>query len=267
MNFVCAFLPEATPLIDELGLKKENSSTFTLYQKREHRLVVSGLGAEKIAHAVSFLHQLDSQPAVPWLNIGIAGHGSAEIGSAHLVVKCTDRKTQKSIYPPQLFSSLLPKTILETVEKPATDYKNGVAYDMEGYAFLKSASCHSSAELVQSVKVVSDNPDNPVSQFDKSTVHEMISSHLPSLVDLIDEMKALSHQILPSPEIELCFNKIFPCQSFTETQSHQLRKAIRQAIALGVPVNELESTSQDSKDSRSALRQINQLLDRKRLYP
>ena len=60
MNFVCAFLPEATPLIDELGLKKAHSSSFTLYQKREHRLVVSGLGPEKIAHAVSFLHQLDS---------------------------------------------------------------------------------------------------------------------------------------------------------------------------------------------------------------
>ena len=267
MNVVCAFLPEAAPLIEELGLKKEPSSSFTLYQNKEHRLVISGLGAKNITHAVSLLNQIDQRPSVPWLNIGIAGHGSAEIGSAHLVVKCTDRKTQKSIYPPQLFSSLLPKTILETVEKPATDYKNGVAYDMEGYAFLKSASCHSSAELVQSVKVVSDNPDNPVSQFDKSTVHEMISSHLPSLVDLIDEMEALSHQILPSPEIELCFNKIFLCQSFTETQSHQLKKAIRQAIALGVPVNELESTSQDSKDSRSALRQINQLLDRKRLYP
>ena len=267
MNFVCAFLPEATPLIDELGLKKEPSSSFTLYQKREHRLVVSGMGSEKIAHAVSFLRQLDPQPAVPWLNIGIAGHGSAELGSAHLVVKCTDRKTQKSIYPPQIFSSSLPKTILETVEKPATDYKNGVAYDMEGYTFLKSASCHSSAELVQSVKVVSDNPNNPVSQFDKSTVHGMISSHLPSIIQIINEMEALSHQILPDPKIELCFNKIFPCHPFTETQSHQLRKAIRQAIALGLPLSELEDASQDSTDSRSALRQINQLLDRKRLYP
>ena len=186
MNFVCAFLHEATPLIDELGLKKENSSTFTLYQKREHRLVVSGMGTEKIAQAVSFLRQLDQQPAVPWLNIGIAGHGSAKIGSAHLVVKCTDRKTQKSIYPPQLFSSLLPKTILETVEKPVTEYKNGLAYDMEGYGYFKSASRHSSAELVQSVKVVSDNPDNPICHFDKSTVHEMISSHLPSIVHIIN---------------------------------------------------------------------------------
>ena len=61
-------------------------------------------------------------------------------------------------------------------------------------------------------------------------------------------------------------NKIFPCHPFTETQSHQLRKAVRQAIALGVPLSELEDASQHSTDSRSALRQINQLLDRKRLY-
>jgi hypothetical protein len=266
MNVVCAFFPEAAPLVEELGLKKEPSSSFTLYQNKEHRLVVSGLGTKNITHAVSFLHQLDPQPSVPWLNIGIAGHGSAPIGSAHLVVKCTDNQTQKSIYPPQLFSCPLPKTILETVEKPVTEYKYGLAYDMEGYGYFKSASRHSSAELVQSVKVVSDNPDNPISHFDKSTVHEMISSHLPSIVHIINEMETLSHQILPDPEIELGFTKIFPSQPFTETQSHQLRKAVRQAIALGVPLSELEDASQHSTDSRSALRKINQLLDRKRLY-
>lgn len=266
MNFVCAFLSEATPLIDELGLKKAHSGSFTLYQKREHRLVLSGMGTEKIAQSVSFLHQLAPRPSVPWLNIGIAGHGRAEIGSAHLVVKCTDSKTQKSIYPPQLFSSLLPKTMLETVEQPVSEYKSEYAYDMEGFGFFKTASHYSSAELVQSVKVVSDNPDNPVSQFDKSTVHEMISSHLPSIIHIINEMETLSHQILPDPKIELCFNKIFPCHPFTETQSHQLRKAIRQAISLGLPLSELEDASQDSTDSRGALREINQLLDRKRLY-
>ena len=119
MNLITAFLQEAKPVIELLNLQKvEVPSPFKLYKGEIHNLVISGPGGENTTQAVSFLHGHLPSLFTPWLNIGLAGHGSENIGNALQVVKCIDENSGRSTFPPQLFTPIFPKTILKTVQHP-----------------------------------------------------------------------------------------------------------------------------------------------------
>ena len=269
MNIITAFLPEALSLIDHLGLKKTSSpeDPQTIFKNETHTLLISGMGSQNMINAINHLVGLSSVPSTPWLNLGIAGHGSAPIGSAHIVAKCFHESDTKSIYPPQLFSTPFNKTLLKTLKKPSIDYESETAFDMEGYSFFKTASKFCPIELIQSVKIISDNPENPLLEFNKSTVNKLFNPHIPSIIELINQMEIFAARLRPDSSLEKWFNKISPHQSFTETQTHQLRKAIRHAHTLEIPLEEIEKVVKNSKDSRSSMKRINEMLDKKRIFP
>ena len=159
MNFVCALLPEAKALIQELGLSKQKiESPFALFKNESHQLVVSGIGKQNVATAIGFLHGFAPSKNTAWLNVGLAGHGNAQLGTPVHIIKSTEHSTQKSYYPPPIFSSELAKSVLLTCDQPSTEYQPDTAYDMEGSAFFATASRFCTRELVQSVKIISDNP-------------------------------------------------------------------------------------------------------------
>jgi hypothetical protein len=269
MNVVTAFLSEAIPLIDELKLKKAQVPGFPLplYKNEEHFLTVSGMGCQKVSAAIDHLAKINFTRLTPWLNVGVAGHGNASIGSAHIVAKCSEQNSPRAIYPPQLFSKIFPTTILRTLNKPSSAYQIDIAYDMEGYGFFKTASKFTTLELIQSVKFISDNPSNPVKKFDKSKVDKIIRSHIHDIIQLINEMETLASSIRPTPEVEISLSKISQFQSFTETQSHQLKKAIRHAFSLKAPIDEIEKAASQASDSRSAIRKIYQIIELYRAFP
>ena len=269
MNIVTAFLSEGKPLIDGLKLKKAKVPGFhlPLYKSEEHSLTISGMGCQKMSVAIEQLAKLNSTQSTPWLNIGVAGHGNAPIGSAHIVAKCSEPNTSKAIYPPQIFSSVFPPTILRTLNKPSSAYEMNIAYDMEGYGFFKTSSRFTTLELIQSVKFISDNPSNPVKEFDKSKVDKIIRSHIHHVIELINEMETLASKIRPAPEVEIFLSRISHLQSFTETQTHQLKKAIRHAYSLEAPMDEIEKAVCQSSDSRSAIRKIHQIIELYRVFP
>jgi len=73
MNFVCALLPEAKALIQELGLSKQKiESPFALFKSESHQLVVSGIGKQNVATAIGFLHGFAPSKNTAWLNVGLA---------------------------------------------------------------------------------------------------------------------------------------------------------------------------------------------------
>lgn len=267
MNFVTAFLQEANPLIDELGLRKtEIPSPFQLYQSDKHMLVISGLGKENTMLAVSFLHGHQPNASAAWLNIGLAGHGSKTLGSALQVVKSVDEISKVTFYPPQIYSPIFSKTVLKTVNQASTEYLNGLAYDMEGSAFFKTASRFSSNELIQSVKIISDNPQNPFSQFDKSRTSEIISAHIPALLNLIEEMEETSQSLQPSDELSELYHEISSMLSFTATQKHQVKKNLQHAFALGIDPLVITELSRSKPTPRAFLSSFVKIIDQKRLF-
>ena len=267
MNLITAFLQEAKPVIELLNLQKvEVPSPFKLYKGEIHNLVISGPGEENTTQAVSFLHGHLPSLFTPWLNIGLAGHGSENIGNALQVVKCIDENSGRSTFPPQLYTSIFPKTILKTVQHPSNEYLSGHAYDMEGFSFFQTATRFSTNELVQSVKIISDNPGKPFSEFSKSETESLISPHLPNLLLLIEEMEKSSKSLQPKQEFIQLFQNLISLFSYSETQIFQLKKHLHHAFAIGIKTDSILKIAQESSDSRNFLSTFLMELDSKRLF-
>lgn len=267
MNFVVALPAEAKPIINHLGLTKQHlPSPFALFGDKTYQLVVSGIGKQNIAHAVSFLHGRKTCQNTPWLNVGLAGHGNAATGEAFQIAKYTDQQNEKTGYPPQIFSTPLHKTFLKTCNQPSSEYHSNTAYDMEGSAFFESAYRYSTTELVQSIKIISDNPQNPVSHFDKSLVHSLISPQLPKILSLSEEMIRAAKKISEPTEIETLFTEIIQIHTLTETQKYQIKKAIRHGRILGISISEIRQLANSEKNTKKFILNLNKKLEEKNLF-
>ena len=85
MNFLVALQPEARPLIEKFKLKKRNGSNpFPVFENESHCLAISGIGRIQAAAATGYLlGQLDGRPQA-MINLGIAGHGTLDVGTLFL---------------------------------------------------------------------------------------------------------------------------------------------------------------------------------------
>lgn len=180
-TFIYAALPcEAKPLIDSFRLKKQlDIHPFAVYGNDTLCLTVTGVGKTAMAAAVAYTQALfgTTSPSV-FLNIGIAGHQDYPLGKLLLVDKISDVDTARAHYPPVIIKTSLPRATLHTVSKPVNHYSEDTLYDMEASAFYETAARFSTSELIQCLKVVSDNTASPASQINAQQVTQLIAAHI-----------------------------------------------------------------------------------------
>lgn len=238
VNIVVAHGLEAKALVKMLELERYHASArFVEYSNSNKlRLVVSGIGKKAMIAAVTYLGEQQASDDVEcraWLNIGIAGHRDAPLGSAWLGNKITDQSSGVSAYPPQLIEGVEVGSVV-TVDDPETLYPLDAAYEMEASAFYAEATKYSTAELVQVFKVISDNLENPISEIDIRSVPGLIAAQAPQLRVLVDGISVIaqqhnSNQRLPSYYHEICL-KIH----LTVNQNLQLKRLCQRYKALGL---------------------------------
>jgi len=214
---------EAKPLIQFFGLKKDlNVHTFSLYKSGQIVLTVTGVGKVAMAAAVAYVLALFSrQPYPVLLNIGIAGHKTQAIGYLYRAIKIIDGDTGKTYYPPLITKTTIDSNVLYTASKPVNQYKADQIYDMEGSAFYETAIRFSSSELIQSIKIVSDNEHSPIDKINAKQVYQWIFQQT-SLIDrVIKDLLRLSETLIPiEPK---AYQKIIEEQHFTVSQQIKLK--------------------------------------------
>mgnify|MGYP006156107111 CR=1 FL=1 len=236
VNIVVAHGLEAKALVKILGLKREKTcSDFLEYGNSNNlRLLVSGVGKVAVAAAVNHLGEqqgLDNGEKRAWLNIGIAGHRNAPLGSGWLGNKITDQRSGSSAYPPQLIDGIQLGSVV-TVDEPENSYPLNAAYEMEASAFYTEATKYSTAELVQIFKIISDNLENPLSEIDLQRVPGFIAEQAPQIVSLVEKMSAIVEQYNVSQRMPSQYQDI--CENFrlTVNQKLQIRRLCQRFKAL-----------------------------------
>ena len=257
MSFVIAFPGEAQPLIDFYDLQKVGDLPFPYYQKDNHKLVLSGMGRKKTAEAVNFLKTKNASPNQTWINLGIAGHGSLEIAQPFLAGKIEDDLSENCFYPPQIYDHAFPVSCLKTCSQPCLYYEPELGYDMEAHAFYSSVVSVTTRELVQVVKVTSDNPSSPLSNFSRKDVPKFIENQLENITRLVDQMEKTNLSIQIEPEISNTYESVREIHHFSSTRSHQLHDLIRHSNALGLSLEEIVSIAKSAKDGAEVISSIN----------
>lgn len=238
VNLIVAHGLEAKPLVRMLQLERdEASSDYVQYSSpNKLRLLVSGMGKESVAAAVTYLAEQqanDDGEIRAWLNVGIAGHRDAPLGSAWLGNKITDMRSTTSAYPPQLMEGIRSGRVV-TVDEPENEYPLDAAYEMEASAFYAEATKYSTAELVQVYKVISDNLANPISEIDLGSVPGLIAEQESQLRKLINAMSGIVEQYNSYQQLPRYYHETCSQLRLTVNQKLQLKRLCQRYKAMGL---------------------------------
>lgn len=225
---VCALACEAKCLISHLRLQCKVSSPFPFYCRESVCLVISGVGKVRAAAAVSYVQAFLGNPFSPaYFNIGIAGHAHWPLGTGVLAHQIVDHATKRAFYPIFVCDRPVKTAAVRTVDKPEFSYSEEVVFDMEAAGFWMIASSFSTAELIHSYKVVSDNWENSASALTAPQIDRLISQQLPFLDAFIPSLLGLSQKLqtleISGKDKDLFLNR-WP---FTATQQVQLDRLLK----------------------------------------
>jgi len=254
---VCALACEAKPFIDFFKLKKNTRiHAFSVYQAGSVLVLVSGLGQSHMSAAVNWLNgYLNSATPQFWLNVGVAGHATTDIGNLFCMHKINHQ--QQSLYPTKWLKHKIALEQLTTFNDEATDYSQQGLYDMEGFAFYQAATRFNSQERVQCLKVVSDNKQHPVNK-DKQVISDLIFQCMEGVVRFIElHISALSKQHEKSLHDD-CQQQLLKHIHFTHNQQLQLAKLLQAIQSHGIDIAATELLAINS--AKKVLIRLNTLL-------
>lgn len=266
INFLVALPAEARPLVEHLKLSAVPDTPFKLYAGARHRLLVSGVGQMAMAAACGWLAGRAVGTTDAWLNVGVAGHRSLAVGELRLAHRISDATLDRRWYPPQLVGEL-DSDDLTTVARPLADYPWPGLVDMEASAFVAACARFCTAELVQSVKVVSDNPRQPLAQLDAKKATELLAAKVVQIADYaqaLDELGRSYRDGGESPALAAIAGQWQARWRFSVTRQHQLRRLLQRWLTLAGETRELDIDAfEDCRDAAAVIdrlrREVEQL--------
>jgi len=196
--FLYLALPcEAKPIIKHFGLKKLTAvPCFAIFCNENICLTISGPGKTAMAAAVAYSQALlGNSVNTIFLNIGIAGHKTHIPGKIFCIDKISDEDSNKNFYPQLTANIPCPTQPLLTVSKASGYYRKNCLQDMEGSAFFETAIRFTTSELIQCLKIVSDNENSGIEQINPPQVTQLINTGIVSMENLILELSKLAIEI------------------------------------------------------------------------
>jgi len=222
--WVAALHCEAKPVIDYYRLRKSAADrAFDVYRGDEIACIVSGPGKLASASACAWIAAACAQhPALAWFNLGTAGAAEHEIGSAFHLNKIVDADSGERYYPVTTAAAGFPGSECLTLGQPSYDYCKDCLFDMEASGFMHAALCFSSAELIRSVKVISDNRRRQCGN-NRQQVSDLVYGHIEQIAG---EAEALAELARAQARLEApseSWRQLLELAHFSETQKNRLR--------------------------------------------
>ena len=195
-------------------------------------LTISGIGKPAAAAAVTRTRDyFKAGRSHAWLNLGIAGHAGLPLGQAVIIKKITDAASGQTWFPSRVFDTTLPAHDLLTLDQPRSDYRKEL-FDMECAGFFQAVTGFATLELVQAVKIISDNADQPMEGVNPKLISRLMRQNLPVVEDTIRQLLSLTElqQRINGPGPD--YHAIIRERHFSVSQQYQLQAALRKWRAL-----------------------------------
>ncbi|MES9813735.1 MAG: hypothetical protein ABW161_12840 [Candidatus Thiodiazotropha sp.] len=187
INLVIALPAEARPLINSLNLQRDQANMkIPVYRGNGIQLVITGPGATASARGVRYIHSIKLCSSAQWVNLGICGHGSLDVGTPLLINRVIDQQSGKEW--PLPIRHLISGTTgaLTCVPEPQSDYADDMAYDMESSGFIQAVNDIDMIEYSKIFKIVSDNPANDSRGISAKFVGTLVQQQLGLIRSMID---------------------------------------------------------------------------------
>lgn len=252
---------EARPLINYFKLKRDQLfKPFPLYIG-DITLAVCGIGTSNAMLAcaatagLNISEQLKNNKVSEsaWLNIGIGGHSRHDVGTpflAHKVIahqQYTNFKS-KTYYPQWPGKWPCQTSDVVTVTQAVEHYDQMAIYDMEASGFCEAAYKFSTLELVQVLKIISDNKNSPISEINKSMVTALVEAQMDLIVSIISSLNKVACDLASHSSIPMEYDNLVNHYSVSVSMQIQLKQLLGRWQLLGtgsiieaVPVQDYRS--------------------------
>lgn len=263
LHIICALKPEARPLLDHFKLRPLGG-TIPVYRNMDSNitLTLSGIGKSAAGLAAAYTRdyfQADKSHA--WLNLGIAGHATLPVGQAVMIKKVTAADSGQSWFPSRVFTTTLPACDLLTLDKPGREYRTEL-FDMECAGFFQTVTGFATLELVQAVKIISDNADQPTDGVNPVLISRIMTRNLPAIEDITQQLLALSELQQRSNDPGPDYHAIMKHRHFSVSQQYQLQSSLRKWRALYPKDTELVGRLTGQKSAKYILKFLQDELDK-----
>ncbi|MCG8413963.1 MAG: hypothetical protein MI746_07070 [Pseudomonadales bacterium] len=233
LNLVIAHKLEAKPLIALFDMRQISRDP-AIYEGSKLRLIVSGQGQHWAQEAVNFLAQQNqAQTIQAWMNIGIAGHQTLDLGRPLLANKIINRSSGEAVYPAPLLA-IKQVGELHTVDEPELNYPQNVAYDMEAFGFFQAATAHTNLELVQSLKIISDNLAHSADRITPDKVLQLFQTNTDLINSLVADLQSLRARMIETQLDTPEFARFSEQVHLTATQRVQVQRLCQRYYAFGI---------------------------------
>ncbi len=188
LNLVVALPAEAKTLMDDLDLRRDQlHMRMPVYIGDGIRLVITGPGTRASAQGVRYLHDIQTTARARWINLGICGHGSLEVGASLLVDRIIDMGSGEewSLQTPDSPGNHV--GALTCVRRAQSEYTPDMAYDMESSGFIEAVAAIDAITCARVCKIVSDNPQSNSRKISGKFVRALFRQQLGLIRSLIDQ--------------------------------------------------------------------------------
>lgn len=265
LNFVVALQSEAQPLINHFKMVKQDCAGVNYFATQSDdydiNLIVAGIGQIATACAVGWLAERCQAYQCAWLNIGTAGHASIAVGNAVLVAHSHSSTQQRGYYASNVVSWSGEIASLLTADQVVNDYTSPYLLDMEGYAFFQTASRFTPAELVQAIKVVSDNNEADIAALDGAKLTSLIEQRVNEIAAFAELLIQLAKELPNKRHITTLCKQNVSHLHVTASQQRQVADLVEKLVATGVQQTDLFSELQQASQIKSLLSGWRQRLD------
>ncbi len=184
--------------------------------------------------------------------MGVAGHANLAVGSTHIVNKVVEHATGARWYPQRTFPAPCGASELITVDRPETGYAEAALYDMEGSGFCAAATRYATLELVQLVKVVSDNAKHPIATIDPKRAGKLVGEAVDVVARVVDALGSLAADVTAWNAEPPLWDAFIDRWHFTVSQRVQLRRLLQRWLLLQPDVTPLDAV-RTSRNAREVL--------------
>ena len=262
LNFITALPSEARPIIDRFKLgQPQRTNGITWYENADVRLAVSGVGKSASAFAVGVLSGMDRGSAQSlWLNVGIAGHRDASLGTIGIAHRIDDLATAQVHYPAIVFNAPCASFRVACFDRPTTSYHGDALCDMESAAFFAAAIRTSGVEFAHVLKIVSDNNAEHLDALNRQAITELVLGQIDVIAEVAEQLTGFAARVTPAP-VRASTDPILQRWRFSVTQALQLAELERRCALLRPdsawpPIDLTHCT-----DARAVLRHLADFID------
>ncbi len=261
VTVICALASEAQALVEHWRLKALRERPFRVYGDDPARVVISGVGTHASAAAVGYAAGMREARADDiWLNLGIAGHGSHALGTPLLAARISHHGRDGAWYPSLLFTAPCAAAELITYDSAVSDYPPRACCDMEAAGFMAATSRVANGDLIQVMKVVSDNAESGIAAIERSRVHGLMRDALPTVLLLVEGLREVAARLPTSPPDDAAA-LLLPHWHFTHAQATQLRQLLQRRALLSASAPPTAATFADSRNAAVLLARLREEVD------